>query len=214
MYLFTIASLSSLPVQASSATVVSIGDGDTLRARKEGKTVTIRLACIDAPETSQKPFGDQARNLLETFLPLGSGIDLRIKTKDRYGRSIAEISRNGLNINQALVGSGTVFVYWQYIESCDRQTYGRLEHEARLKRMGVWRTDGGITRPWDYRRGRRNTKSNGGTSLGNRLNCKQVGSYDRAQALLRQGHNYLFAMGMMRRVRGTADDNQLEKREL
>jgi hypothetical protein len=43
------------------------------------------------------------------------------------------------------------FVYWQYISGCDRQTYGRLENAARLKRLGVWSVNGGLTRPWDYR---------------------------------------------------------------
>lgn len=97
----------------------------------------------------------QASQALKALVPIGTGVDLRIKTTDRYGRSIAEISRQGRNINQDLVASGAAFVYWQYIKGCDRQTYSRLETEARLKGLGVWSTGGGITRPWDYRRGRR-----------------------------------------------------------
>ncbi len=184
--------LSGLPAHAAPATVVSVGDGDTLRVRQNGKTLTVRLACIDAPESSQEPHGAQASQALKALVPIGSGVDLRIKTTDRYGRSIAEINRQGRNINQDLVASGAAFVYWQYIKGCDRQTYGRLETEARLDRQGVWSTGGGITRPWDYRRERRNSNSTrGGSSSGNRLTCKQIGSYARAQALLRQGHNYL-----------------------
>jgi endonuclease YncB( thermonuclease family) len=125
--------LGDWPAHAAPATVVSVGDGDTLRVRKAGQTITIRLACIDAPESSQKPHGAQASQALKALVPIGSGIDLRIKTTDRYGRSIAEITRGGRNINQALVASGAAFVYWQYIKGCDRQTYSRLETEARLK---------------------------------------------------------------------------------
>ena len=184
--------LGEWPVHAAPATVVSVGDGDTLRVRQNGKTLTVRLACIDAPESSQKPHGAQASQALKALVPIGSGVDLRIKTIDRYGRSIAEISRQGRNINQDLVASGATFVYWQFIKGCDRQTYGRLETEARLDRQGVWSTGGGITRPWDYRRGRRSSgSSRGGSSSGGRLTCKQIGSYARAQALLRQGHSYL-----------------------
>ncbi|WP_375515781.1 thermonuclease family protein [uncultured Nostoc sp.] len=40
----------SLPVFGNNltATVVSVGDGDTIRVRTGNKTVTVRLACIDA----------------------------------------------------------------------------------------------------------------------------------------------------------------------
>ncbi|MEB3253106.1 MAG: thermonuclease family protein [Synechococcus sp.] len=187
-----LAGLDGLSAHAAPATVVSVGDGDTLRVRKAGQTITIRLACIDAPESSQKPHGSQASQALKALLPIGSGIDLRVKTTDRYGRSIAEIRRGGRIINQALVASGAAFVYWQYIRGCDRQTCSRLETEARLKSLGVWSTSGGITRPWDYRRGRRSSgSSRGGSSSGGRLTCKQIGSYAKAQALLRQGHSYL-----------------------
>ena len=41
---------------ASAATVVSIGDCDTLRLMVGGQKVTIRLACIDAPEMPQAPY--------------------------------------------------------------------------------------------------------------------------------------------------------------
>ncbi len=39
-----------LLAQNTFATVVSIGDGDTLRIRQSGQVATIRLACIDSPE--------------------------------------------------------------------------------------------------------------------------------------------------------------------
>jgi len=52
----------------------------------------------------------------------------------------------------------------------------------------------GIQRPWDYRRGRRGgssaSSSNGASSSG-RYRCGEIGSWSRAQDLLRQGHAYL-----------------------
>ena len=47
------------------------------------------------------------------------------------------------------------FVYWQYIEGCDIETYSRLENEAGLKSLGVWAVPGGIQRHWDYRKSRK-----------------------------------------------------------
>ena len=83
------------PVLAQSATVVSIGDGDTVRVRLGGEVRSVRLACIDAPETAQIPWGQQARSQLQALLPIGSAVDLRSTTSDRYGRLVAQLSRGG-----------------------------------------------------------------------------------------------------------------------
>jgi len=189
--LITLSSTLAAVAQTRMATVLSIGDGDTLRVREGNRTVNVRLACIDAPETSQAPFGGQARQQLQVLAPVGSTVELRVLATDRYGRTVAELSRGGRNINQALVASGGAFVYWQYIAGCDRQSYGRLETAARLKRLGVWGVNGGLTRPWDYRSGQRKPSSSSGAPAGRRYTCSQIGSYAQAQVLLRQGHSYL-----------------------
>ena len=177
--------------QAQTTTVLSVGDGDTLRVREGNRTLNVRLACIDAPESSQAPFGVQARQQLQALAPVGSSVELRVKATDRFGRSVAELTRGGRNLNQALVASGVAFVYWQYIAGCDRQTYGRLETEARLKGLGVWGVSGGLTRPWEFRSGQRKPSSSSSAPAGRRYTCKQIGSYAQAQVLLRQGHRYL-----------------------
>jgi len=181
----------ALLAQTRTATVLSIGDGDTLRVREGNRTLNVRLACIDAPETSQAPFGAQARQQLQALAPVGSSVELRIKAIDRYGRSVAELTRGGRNLNQALVASGDAFVDWQYITGCDRQTYGRMETEARLRGLGVWGISGGLTRPWDYRSNKRKPSSSSSAPAGRRYTCEQIGSYAQAQVLLRQGHSYL-----------------------
>ena len=58
--------------QGVKATVLSIGDGDTIRVRQAGKALTVRLACIDAPETAQTPYGLKGRTYLQQRLPIGS----------------------------------------------------------------------------------------------------------------------------------------------
>ena len=46
--------------------VFSVGDGDTIRVTGTtgANKTTVRLACIDAPETSQAPYGNDARQAL------------------------------------------------------------------------------------------------------------------------------------------------------
>ena len=177
---------------ANASTVLSVGDGDTITITNGAQKTKVRLACIDAPETSQSPYGMEARKALQVLLPVGSQVTLNSKATDRYGRSVAEVLKGSTNINQSLVGSGNAFVYWQYIGGCDRQTYSRLENDARLKRMGVWGVPGGIQRPWDFRKGRKgsSTSASGGYSSG-KYRCREIGSWSKAQELLKQGHTYL-----------------------
>jgi len=181
--------------QGMTATVISIGDGDTLRVRQAGKALTVRLACIDAPENSQTPYGLKSRQYLQQRLPIGREVSLNIKTTDRYGRSVAEVF-SGVNINMALLEYGQAFAYRQYLGGCDAKAYLGAEDRASRARLGVWQVKGGITRPWDFRRGRRAAVIPDGTTPGGRrYRCSEISSYARAQELLRQGHSYLDGNG-------------------
>jgi endonuclease YncB( thermonuclease family) len=135
------------------AFVVSVGDGDTIRVRLAGEVITVRLACIDAPEMNQGGHGRQSSRSLRERLPIGQEVRLDVKTTDRYGRSVAEVFR-GVNINLAMVEDGEAFAYRRYLSSCNEQVYLEAEHRASRRRFGVWQVPGGITRPWDFRRGR------------------------------------------------------------
>jgi endonuclease YncB( thermonuclease family) len=181
--------------QTFSAIVLSVGDGDTIRVRQGGRAVTVRLACIDAPETAQSPYGQQARRHLQQRLPIGGEVSLEIKTTDRYGRSVAEVF-SGVNINLAMVEDGQAFAYRQYLGGCNAKDYLDAELRASRRRFGVWQVRDGITRPWDFRRASRSSSIPDGTTPGGRrYRCKEIGSYAKAQELLRQGHTYLDGNG-------------------
>ena len=175
---------------ANAATVVSVGDGDTIRVSEGGRRLTIRLACIDAPETSQRPWGPRSTTFLKQLTPVGSEVTLRVQTTDRYGRTVAELLNHRGNVNQLLVQAGQAFAYRRYLRQCDVQKYLVLEHDAKQQGRGVWSVGpSGITRPWDYRKGRRSSSSSSGSTR--RYRCKDIDSWSRAQQLLAQGHRYL-----------------------
>ena len=181
--------------QGLSATVLSVGDGDTIRVRQAGRAVTVRLACIDAPENAQSPHGKQARSYLQQRLPVGREVRLEVKTTDRYGRSVAEVISD-ININLALVEDGQAFAYRQYLSGCDAKEYLDAEYRASRRRYGVWQVEDGITRPWDFRKGRSSAVIPDGTTPGGRrYRCSEISSHDKAQELLRQGHSYLDGNG-------------------
>ena len=180
---------------AFRATVLSVGDGDTLRVRSGQQRITVRLACIDAPETAQSPFGQQARQALQRRLPVGRPVTIHPQNSDRFGRTVAEVISD-TNINLALVEDGLAFAYRRYLGSCDAALYLEAEERARHQGLGVWRVPGGLTRPWDFRRGGRSARIPDGTTPdGRRHFCSQIGSHARAQELLRQGHQYLDSDG-------------------
>ena len=138
--------------QGVKATVLSIGDGDTIRLRQAGKALTVRLACIDAPETAQGMLGSIAREALHGLV--GSApLELRVQTRDRYGRTVAEVFAGGVNVGLEMVRRGDVFVYRQYLSGCDASTYLAAEAQAERSRAGVWRW-GNVERPWDFRKNR------------------------------------------------------------
>ena len=179
-----------ITTSANAATVVSVGDGDTIRVSEGSTRLTIRLACIDAPETSQRPWGPRSTTFLKQLTPVGSEVKLRVQTKDRYGRTVAELLNRQGNVNQLMVGAGQAFAYRRYLRQCDSQRYLQLENEAQRQGIGVWSIgQSGITRPWDYRRGRSSSSSSSGSPR--KYRCKDVGSWSRAQKLLADGHLYL-----------------------
>ena len=74
------------------------------------------LACMHAPETSHTPYGIAGRKVLKGLLPVGSDVTLRSKANDRYGRTVAEISKDDINIQQLLVAKGIAPPYETYAE--------------------------------------------------------------------------------------------------
>jgi endonuclease YncB( thermonuclease family) len=172
-----------------------------MRVLEGGKRLTIRMACIDAPEMAQRPYGAASRQRLQELAPVGSVVSLRPQTTDKYGRTVAEVFRGGQNVNLTMVNSGQSFAYRKYLAACDGSAYLGAEAAAQRQRVGVWAVPGGIQRPWDWRKGTRGPGQAAVPSAapsaaasgysGQKLTCRQIGSYARAQELLRQGHGHL-----------------------
>jgi len=53
-----------------------------------------------------------------------------------------------------MVEDGQAFAYRRHLGSCNERAYREAEQRASRRRFGVWHVPGGITRPWDFRRGR------------------------------------------------------------
>ena len=130
------------------------GDGDTIRVRTAAQTLTVRLACIDAPEMSQRPYGQASANRLKQLLQVGQAVSLNVVDKDRYGRTVAKIYSGNLSVNLALVQEGQAAVYRQYLSGCPelRDRLLSAEASAKSRQLGLWSQSNPVM-PWDYRKG-------------------------------------------------------------
>lgn len=186
--------LFSAQAQTLTGRVVSVGDGDTLRVVTGGKTLTVRLACVDAAESAQAPFGKAATDRLRQLLPPGQQVTLRVADTDRYGRSVAKVYKGNLSINLALVQEGQAIVYREYLNACPelKERLFKAEANAKSRRLGFWNQASPIL-PADFRRGRKavstphptvRTRSQTNSSPERDYNCSDFRTQAEAQMVL------------------------------
>ena len=98
--------------------IKSCYDGDTCTTIDGEK---IRLACIDTPEIKGKKAdpipAKEARDFLNTLL-VNKKVSINRITKDRYGRTVGELFKNGLNIQKIMVEKGHGKIYEKYSHQC------------------------------------------------------------------------------------------------
>jgi endonuclease YncB( thermonuclease family) len=154
--------------QALDARVVKVVDGDSLEVRdSNGFVHRVRLAAIDAPEHNQ-PFGNRSRQSLSR-LTLDRDVHLEMQKKlDAYGRYVAKVwvispdatcsapsCPKTLDVAQAQLSAGMAWHYRKYEHEQsepDRLRYAFEEHEARVRKTGLW-SDPHARPPAEWRAG-------------------------------------------------------------
>lgn len=118
-------------------------DGDTL-ILNPGKQ-RVRLLEIDAPEISQ-PYGQASRQSLSELCQQAR-IRLDIQGKDQYGRSLARVYCNDLQVNTEQIRRGMAWVYDQYVQ--DKSLYP-VQQAAQQAKRGLW-SQPRPEQPWRFR---------------------------------------------------------------
>ena len=94
-------------------------DGDTCTTIEGEK---IRLACIDTPELKGKnadpASAKEARDFLNDLIA-NQMVTIRRITNDRYGRTVAELYKNNINIQEIIIKKGYGKIYKKYSDQCD-----------------------------------------------------------------------------------------------
>lgn len=125
--------------------VVRIIDGDTVAVLwPDKRQETVRLVGIDAPERGQA-FGNRAREALGQ-LAIGKAVAVEVEGRDRYGRTIARLRVEDVDLSRELVARGLAWHYKRY--SSDPEL-AEAEQGARAAGRGLW-AERAPQPPWDY----------------------------------------------------------------
>jgi endonuclease YncB( thermonuclease family) len=141
---------------ALTGKVVQVSDGDTINLLVDKTQHRIRLASIDAPETSHgserpgQPFGEASRKNLADYVA-GKTLTLTCYEKDHYGRDVCDVPANGTTANRLQVQDGMAWANQQAKGKFLRdKTLVGLQSDAQKKKLGLWAEPGAVA-PWEWR---------------------------------------------------------------
>ena len=145
LYLYLL--LAAAQVTSFEGRVVEIVDGDTVGVMHDGRAERIRLNGIDAPEKRQA-FGRRAQDFLGEMI-FQQTVRVVVRSKDRYGRTVADLYSGKKLVNQEMVRAGMA---WWFRRYAPRDNVLReLEEKAREAGLGLW-ADPDATAPWKFRK--------------------------------------------------------------
>jgi endonuclease YncB( thermonuclease family) len=136
------------PVKRNVGNVVKVTDGDTLKVRIRGVGIRdVRILGIDTPEVygGSECGGAEASDSMANLAPVGSSVVLFSDTsqddKDRYGRLLRYVERQGRDVGRAQVFFGFSKVYAYGGDPVLRTgNYRVAERQSRARGAGLWST--------------------------------------------------------------------------
>ena len=116
--IFLLSSQSSAYGSLPTTIISNCYDGDTCTTIDGEK---IRLACIDTPElkgNKADPIAaKEARDFLNNLV-INEEVSIRRITKDRYGRTVGELFKNGVNVQELIVKKEYGKIFERYSFQC------------------------------------------------------------------------------------------------
>jgi len=129
-----------------SGKVLAVLDGDTLLVLRNNRPVKVRLAEIDAPEKMQT-FGETSRRSLSDMV-LGKQVKVSSQAVDKYGRMVAHLGLNGLDVNAEQIRRGMA---WEYSHFHSNKALVAMQEEAKQVPRGLWALSDPMP-PWEWRK--------------------------------------------------------------
>ena len=132
----------TLPASAATlpGRVLWVVDGDTITILGPGNAqYRVNLAGIDAPELDQR-YGRTSKEHL-TRRVAGRFVVVEWHKRDRYGGLVGKVLVSGKDVCLKQVAAGLAWydrTYQRYQNPGDRESYARVEEEAREAKRGLW----------------------------------------------------------------------------
>lgn len=146
--LFTL--FASVAMSQTKGKVVAVADGDTFTLLTDDKKqVKVRLHGIDCPEKKQA-FGERAKQFTSSLV-FQKKVTVKVKSKDRYKRTVGIVYVDGKCLNEELLKNGYAWHYRQYDKNPE---WKRMETEARAAKLGLWQ-DKNPQAPWEFRKSKK-----------------------------------------------------------
>jgi len=132
--------------ESFNAKVIGVYSGDSIVVTmSDGKQLKVRMEGIDCPELDQ-PYGDSAK-MATVSLCFKKNVRIDKVGLDTYGRTLGFVYVGDISLNKELIRLGLA---WHYKQYSDDPELAKLEDEARLNKVGLWRQSNPQA-PWDFR---------------------------------------------------------------
>lgn len=142
-----LSSQDEITLTTTGYTVSSVIDGDTFRIKYQGKTQSVRLLGIDAPESNKtrykylECFGIEAKNHLKSLIDkkkITLQFDPSQDQKDIYDRLLAYVFLDDENINQTMIEDGYAKEYTYKTAYNYQSQFKQAEQSAQEQGMWLW----------------------------------------------------------------------------
>ena len=133
--------------------IINVVDGDTVHLLNDNQEkLKVRLHHIDAPELDQS-YGKESKFALEQLI-LNKKVTVISDKKDKYKRLLGVISLDEVDVNLEMIKAGAAWHFKKYAKFDQAQEqyqiYDENEHQAKLKKIGLWKVD--AISPWLWRK--------------------------------------------------------------
>ncbi|GHW03014.1 hypothetical protein AGMMS50249_8000 [candidate division SR1 bacterium] len=127
--------------------LVKVVDGDTIQIQKDGKTISVRLIGLDAPESTTlrygyvECYGQESKFHLSSLIGNSKTVQLEFDQTqgeiDKYDRLLAYLRLDGVNLNQQMLQDGYAREYTYIQPYIYHSAFLAAENSAIEKEIGL-----------------------------------------------------------------------------